>query len=206
LPRPTIALGALAAMGLALFVLIVALQHVLVPSLDPARHQMSEYANGEYGWLMGVAFLSWAVACVSTAVLLRRPGIERGWSRRRSNVIAVLLCGAGAGLVLTACFKTQTSAGTLPPGVERSTEGSIHDLASGAVLITLALAAVVSVPAPESAPGLRRRLIALLLGCAAAALVLLLIGDAVDGVRQRVLVAGGVAWQATLLRALSRLR
>jgi hypothetical protein len=200
------AIGGLAAIGLGLFVAIVLLQHLLVPSLDPARHQISEYAHGDHAWLMTFAFASWAMACAGTAVLAWRrarsdPRLETRWAS-----ISVLTAAAAAGLTLTACFETQTTAGALPPGVERSAEGSIHDLASGAVLIALSLAATVSVSALATAPEARRRVLAVLIVCVAATSVLLLIGDAVSGVRQRVLVAGGCAWQATLLQALLRPR
>jgi hypothetical protein len=52
---------AAAAMSLAL----LAALHVISPELDPSWRMVSEYALGDYGWVLGLMFLSVAVSCVT---------------------------------------------------------------------------------------------------------------------------------------------
>lgn len=185
--------GWIGAAGLAIFVAAVLAEHALNASLSPARHQISEYVHGRAGWLMVVAFGAWAVSSVATGAVTWR------WSR----VVGVLLVVAACGLVVAATWATQTSAGELPPGVERTTAGRLHDLGSGVASVALLSAAVVSA---VTAPARRVRRVAIgLVGVAVIASVVLLgVGDAVGGLRQRVLVAVAVAWQATVLGSRDR--
>ncbi len=69
---------ALAIATLTCFVLTVALEHVLVPELPPARHTISEYANarGAAGPLMVAGFLMWAGSLGMTAVLVLRDPLQ----------------------------------------------------------------------------------------------------------------------------------
>ena len=50
----------LALAGAATFAVLLAALHFLKPGLDPSWHFISEYAIGEYGWIMALAFLSLA--------------------------------------------------------------------------------------------------------------------------------------------------
>lgn len=52
------------------FLVLLAVLHVIKPELDPSWHFISEYAIGDYGWIMTLAFLSLAVSCASLAVAL----------------------------------------------------------------------------------------------------------------------------------------
>lgn len=65
--RPAISLTAarwsLAAAATAL-VLLAAL-HILSPEFDPSWRMVSEYALGDYGWVLALMFLTWALSCVS---------------------------------------------------------------------------------------------------------------------------------------------
>ena len=65
--RPALSLTAagwsLAAAATAL-VLLAAL-HVLSPELDPSWRMVSEYALGDYGWVLALMFLAWALSCVT---------------------------------------------------------------------------------------------------------------------------------------------
>jgi hypothetical protein len=45
-------------------VLLAAL-HVLSPEFDPAWRMVSEYALGNYGWVLALMFLAWALSCVT---------------------------------------------------------------------------------------------------------------------------------------------
>ena len=48
--------------GAATFVVLLAALHVIKAGLDTLWHFISEYAIGDYGWIMVLAFLSLAVS------------------------------------------------------------------------------------------------------------------------------------------------
>jgi hypothetical protein len=172
------------------FVAAVALEHVLVPGLDPLTHQISEYANARAGWLMTAGFIAWAVSFAALAA--REPAQARG-----AGPVRLLLACCLAGAMLVAAFRTQTSAGALPAGTRLATEGRLHDL--GGELITIGVvgaAAITAVRAGRSS--YRRHTIALLTVAAAATIGLLIAGPPVAGLRQRVVVGTSCLWQVAL--------
>ncbi len=136
--------------GLAVLVVVVLAEHLISPGLDPSQHTISEYVNARSGWLMKIGFAAWSLSLGALAVLVvsDAQGVERRWAW---GVLAGLLALACAGLVVTAIFPTQTSAGVLPSGVARSTEGRLHDLGSGAALLALFGAVIASTAAVELA-------------------------------------------------------
>jgi hypothetical protein len=193
-PSPTSVRRAALA-GLAAFVLTVALLHLVEPSLDPRRHVISEYANTPVGELMVVALLSWAGSLLATARWLK--SVPRATAIGR--LVPCLLRAAAVGLALAAVFRTQAVGADVPPGVAVTVTGRLHDL--GSALSTLALFA--SAVAVSVISGRRSSVGLVSLALAALGLVvgvaLLLVGDEVDGIRQRMLVAAACAWQAALL-------
>jgi hypothetical protein len=60
----------LAFAGTATLVVLLAL-HFIEGELDPSWHFISEYAIGDYGWMMVVAFLSLVLSYVSLFVAIR---------------------------------------------------------------------------------------------------------------------------------------
>jgi len=44
-------------------VLLTAL-HIISPEFDPSWRMVSEYALGDYGWVLSLMFLTWALSCV----------------------------------------------------------------------------------------------------------------------------------------------
>ena len=85
----------------AAFAVLLGLLHIIQPELDPTWRFVSEYALGRAGWLMTVAFLALAVACVSVVALY--------WGQARTVVgrIGVALAGlSGLGLLIAAVFPT----------------------------------------------------------------------------------------------------
>lgn len=192
-PRPGLA-EAVAFGCLLAFVLTVGLEHLLEPSLDPLRHQVSEYANSPSGALMVLGFVLWAASLAATALL-----VERRW---RDRLLAVALSLAALGIAIAAAFATETVGGELPPGAELTTTGKLHDLGSGLASLALIGAAII-VGLRRSAPlPLRKATIWLLLASLILSLALLLIGPSVGGLRQRLLLLVGCAWQLLLLDAL----
>jgi Protein of unknown function (DUF998) len=102
------------------FVVLLAALHVIKPELDPSWHFISEYAIGDYGWMMVLAFLSLALGYVTLFVAIR--------SQTRTIVgrigLALLLVSA-LGLTIAAVFTTD------PITVSKdaaTTEGSLHNL------------------------------------------------------------------------------
>jgi hypothetical protein len=176
------------------FVLTVGLEHLLEPSLDPLRHQVSEYANSPSGGLMVLGFVLWAASLAATAQLVKR--------RWRDLLLALALSLAALGIAIAAAFATETVGGELSHGAELTTTGKLHNLGSGLTSLALIAAAVI-VGLRRSAPlPLRKATTGLLLACLVFNLALLLIGPSVGGLRQRLLLLAGCAWQLLLLYAL----
>jgi hypothetical protein len=104
----------------AAFVVLLAALHFIKPELDPSWHFISEYAIGNHGWIMVLAFLSLALSFVSLFVAIR--------SQLRTIVgrigLALLLVSA-LGLTIAAIFTTD------PITVSEdavTTEGTLHNL------------------------------------------------------------------------------
>jgi len=49
----------------AMSLVLLAALHVLSPELDPSWRMVSEYALGDYGWVLALMFLAWALSCVA---------------------------------------------------------------------------------------------------------------------------------------------
>src|SRR5918995_4399712 len=118
----------------ATFVVLLAALHFIKPSLDPSWHFISEYAIGDYGWIILVAFLSLALGYVSLFVAIR--------SQLRTIVgrigLALLLISA-LGLTIAAIFTTD------PITVSENavtTEGTLHNL-GGTLGIAMPFAAAI---------------------------------------------------------------
>jgi hypothetical protein len=106
--------------GAATFVVLLAALHFIKPELDPSWHFISEYAIGDYGWMMALAFLSLAFSYVSLFVAIR--------SQLRTiagRIGLALLLVSALGLTIAAIFTTD------PITVSKyavTTEGKIHNL------------------------------------------------------------------------------
>ena len=42
--------------------LLLASLHILSPEFDPSWRMVSEYANGQYGWVLSLMFIAWAIS------------------------------------------------------------------------------------------------------------------------------------------------
>jgi hypothetical protein len=176
--------------GVLLFLLIVVFEDVVNPSLDPARHEISEYVHTPWGWLMVVGFVAWALSLLCTGIAAR--------TRYGADVLCITLAVAALGMAITACFATQTSAGRLPPGVSLSTSGRLHDIGSGLATVALFFAALLSLRLRAGA-AFRRVTLALLVLACSSDVGLLEVGGSAGGIRQRILVLIGCAWQLAML-------
>jgi Protein of unknown function (DUF998) len=182
------------------FLSAVSLQHLLVPQLNPLRHQVSEYANARAGWLMVAGFVAWAISIAAMAVLAtsRRP--QRGLAR---ILLVVLLSFAVVGTVITASFATQTSAGALPPGIRLTTGGRLHDVGSAMLAVAIYASAIASLWSEQVSPRYRMCTALILALAVTADVTLLVVGPGVGGLRQRILIVFACAWQAVFLATFS---
>jgi hypothetical protein len=116
----TPAAASLSFAGAATFVVLLAALHFIKPELDPSWHFISEYAIGEYGWIMVLAFLSLALSYVSMFVAIR--------SQLRTiagRIGLVLLVVSALGLIIAAIFTTDPITASEDAV---TTEGTLHTL------------------------------------------------------------------------------
>lgn len=79
--------------------LLLASLHVLSPEFDPAWRMVSEYANGQYGWILSLMFIAWAVSSWTLAFAI--------WSQVRTTTGKIglyFLIAAGIGEAMAAMF------------------------------------------------------------------------------------------------------
>ena len=135
--RPVVAVSSAAARlsfaAAATFVVLLAALHFIKPELDPSWHFVSEYAIGEYGWIMVLAFLSLALGYVCLFLALRSQ-----LQTIAGRIGLTLLLVSALGLSIAAIFTTD------PITVSENavtTEGTLHNL-GGTLGIAMPFAAV----------------------------------------------------------------
>lgn len=189
--------GRLAVAFLLLTVELTLALHALYPELDPARSYVSEYGNGQWGWVLTLALLLFAVgSCTLASGLRELTGLRLG---------PRLITLAGACMAIAAVFSTdrygdEEIVGTLA--------GRLHGFASIGGFAILVIAMLV-LARPLERDGRWGQLGRVTLPLAAAsvltlALAFLTVPDAA-GLRQRaflVLVFGWLMAAGFRLRAL----
>jgi hypothetical protein len=120
--------------GLVSLILLGAL-HVLRPDLDPSWHVISEYAVGEYGWLMALCFLSMAIGSASLLVTLL-PQVRTVGGR----IGLAFLLFAALGLAMAAMFPMDPI--TVAPE-DVTTSGRMHGVAGAIGVPGMVVSAVV---------------------------------------------------------------
>ena len=125
--RPVVLRTSSAALLVAAPACVVAL-HVVSPDLEPRSSRLSEYANGPYGYLMTLAFLTLGAGLMALAVALhdRRRRVWLPWPVPPGIAIA------GTGMVVSGLFPTDPARRTRsarrstarPPGWHRSRSSS----------------------------------------------------------------------------------
>ncbi len=117
----------------ALFLVLLAVLHVIKPELDPSWRMVSEYAIGDNGWLMSLAFLSLALSCVSLVIALRWQVPTIG-----GKIGLGLFLVTALGLTLAGIFKTDPI--TISPAAV-TLSGNLHGLGALLGLPTFPIAA-----------------------------------------------------------------
>jgi Protein of unknown function (DUF998) len=120
--------------GLLGLVLLAGL-HVLRPDLDPSWHVISEYAVGEYGWVMALCFLSLGVGSASLFVALF-PQIRTVGG----GIGLAFLLAAAVGLAMAAMFPMDPI--TVAPE-DATNSGRMHGVAGAIGVPSMVVTAVV---------------------------------------------------------------
>ena len=119
--------------GSATFVLLLAALHAIKPELDPSWRFISEYAIGEHGWLMVLAFFVLALSHISLAVAVRSELRSTG-----GRIALALLLVSAAGLVIAGLFTTDP----ITASPEAATmQGNLHAI-GGAMGMAMPFAAL----------------------------------------------------------------
>ena len=84
--------------------LLLASLHVLSPELDPSWRMVSEYANGQHGWVLSLMFSAWALSSWALAIALRSLAVTKA-----AKVGLVFLCLAGIGEAMASIFDIKHS-------------------------------------------------------------------------------------------------
>jgi hypothetical protein len=104
----------------ATFVVLLAALHFLKPELDPSWRFISEYAIGDFGWIMVLAFLSLALSTVALYIVIRS---EMHTVAGKIGLAFLLISAAGltiAGIFTTDPITTSHDALTM--------RGNLHSL------------------------------------------------------------------------------
>lgn len=115
--------------GTILFLAIVILLHVIRPDKNPMSCFVSEYAVGDFSWLMTTAFLS-----LATGVSLLLLALTRNVKASKTSVITLGIFCVGA--FLLAIFPTDI------PGDSPTSTGLIHGLSALVALLNLGIAMI----------------------------------------------------------------
>lgn len=101
----------------------LAILHIVNSEIDPSWHMVSEYAFGDYGWMLSIFFICWGTASILTGINLFREA--KNWT---SKVAIVLLTVSGIGAIMGGLFDVRQP---------------LHGLAFGLGVPTLPIAALI---------------------------------------------------------------
>lgn len=116
-----------------LFLVLLVLLHFLKPELDPKWRMISEYEIGKNGWLMRIAFFSWAASSFSLMARLLRV------SQADHTVVYVWLSVIGLCLVGAGIFKTDPIM-----EVSKSFRSVMHTVCGMVVILTFPIVATIA--------------------------------------------------------------
>lgn len=116
------------------FLVLLTLLHFLKPELDPSYRFVSEYAVGQHGWVMVVAFLALSISCAGAFAAIRRQVTTRA-----GKTGVVLLAVAVVALAMGGIFPMDPI--TIAPE-DATLHGKLHGLAAMIGIPALPIAAV----------------------------------------------------------------
>lgn len=120
----------------AAFVVLLAALHFIKPEIDPSWRFISEYAIGDYGWMMVLAFFSLALSYATLFIAIRSqiPTLV-------GRIGLALLLVSAAGLIIAAIFTTDPIT-TSPQAI--TAEGKLHNLGGMLGIAMPCAAAIIS--------------------------------------------------------------
>jgi Protein of unknown function (DUF998) len=101
-----------------LFVVLLTLLHFLEPEINPTWRFISEYALGNYGWLMPITFFAWASAFLFLFFALRKYLKN---TTGRIGLLCLIICSVG--MLMAGIFTTDPITTDI-----HTTSGSIHSI------------------------------------------------------------------------------
>ena len=107
--------------------------HLLSPEFSPAWRMISEYANGQYSWVLSLMFAAYGLSSLTLALAIRSEA-----TTRRSRLGLVLLTLSGIGQASAAWFDLNQAA--------------LHELAGVVGILCLPLAAMLISPTLAGMP------------------------------------------------------
>jgi len=117
---------------IAYFAFAIVALHFLRPDLNPLSRPTSEYAVGEYGFLMSTAFFSMSVASFSLLI-----GLYKGISKPAQSRIGLILLGIwGTGVLVAMMFPINRE------GTDLTTVNIIHRTNGPLIFLCLSVGAV----------------------------------------------------------------
>ena len=178
--------------GLILFAVIVCLLHFLRPDKNRLSCFVSEYAVGNYSWLMTIAFyiLSFAAALLLRGLLLNTT------SSKTSNITLGIFC---AGMLLVAIFPTDI------PGELPTARGLIHGFAALIALTSLGISMIAWGVVFKKNNTLKRLATpSIFYGVVSLVLLIIFIASPISyrGLTQRFLLACDISWLFLVSRKL----
>jgi hypothetical protein len=126
--------------AITVFLWLIGVLHVIKPEFDPSWRFLSEYSIGTHGWVMMLAFFTWALSCFALSVSLREDAVSFAGRLGRVVLVVVAVSQIAAGLF------AQDPVTAKPD--ELTTHGALHAVASligipgipiAALLISLSL-------------------------------------------------------------------
>lgn len=108
--------------GAFVFLILLGVLHIITPELSPSWRFVSEYAIGENGWVMTLAFLSLSVSCAALCAAVRQEVTTRG-----GRIGIILLYIVALSMVVAGIFAMDPITASKD---ELTTHGNLHGLAA----------------------------------------------------------------------------
>src|SRR5690606_8646979 len=102
------------------FMILLTLLHLLKPELDSSWRMISEYAIGQFGWLMNIAFILWAISFLGLFFSIRTQ-----IHTKIGRIGLVLLLISALGLLIAGLFTTDPVTASAD---QRTTNGMLHSV------------------------------------------------------------------------------
>lgn len=183
--------GAVGIVGVGVFMVAMAVLHILDPGLNVVDEYLSVYALGEFGWLSRVADFAMGAGVAAIALGLRKTLADS----RKDTTSWVLMLISGLGFVISGIFNTD------PSSVAETTDaGALHDLGGYVSILSLMISTWLlrGVFRRDGQLVPMARIQAWFAFAMSAALVAFLASEPILGLTQRLFVLVVVAWLITL--------